>query len=244
MAPIRFDHIAIAMARMADAPAVLVGELGGVPDSGGPSDAFRWGCWRFEGGGRIEIIEPVGGDGFLRRFLARRGPGVHHVTFEVPSLRVMCDRAEAHGYQVVGYDDSNPAWATAYLHPKQALGIVVQLGQSSAKAKPRPWVAPPGPANPPPPVTVLGLRMRAHSRERARVQWESVLEGEASPGPAGELVFRWPASPMRVVVEIDLAQDEGPISIELASRRAVSLPEGPLPPLGAVFVRFPHSGPG
>ncbi len=244
MAPVRFDHIAIAMARMADAPAVLVGELGGLPEAGGWSGDFRWGCWRFDGGGRIEIIEPAGGDGFLHRFLARRGPGIHHVTFTVPSLRAACDRAQAHGYQVVGYDDSDPEWATAYLHPKQALGIVVQLAQSSAKGEPRPWVAPPGPTNPPPPVTVLGLRMRAHSPERARVQWESVLEGEASPGPVGELVFRWPASPMRLVVVIDPSLDEGPIAIELGSRRAVSLPEGSLPLLGTAFVRLPYSGAG
>lgn len=237
MSRVSFDHIAIGMARLADAPAVLAGRLGGLPDSGGPADGFRWACWRYAGGGRLEALEPRGEDGFLHRFLAQRGPGIHHVTFKVPSLRATCDRAAAHGYGIVGYDDADPSWATAYLHPKRALGIVVQLAESSSEGGPRPWAVPPGPPDPPPPVAVLGLRLRARSRERARVQWEAILEGEAGEGPGGELVYRWPGSPMRLVVEVDPAAEEGPLAIEVASERALELPEGPLPLLGAVFAR-------
>lgn len=225
---------------MASVPAILVGELGGVPEFGGPSGVFRWGIWRFKGGGYIEIIEPMGEDGFLHRFLRQRGPGVHHVTFIVPSLREACDRAEAHGYTIVGYDDSDPRWAEAFLHPKQALGIVVQLAESrssGAEEGPRHWQLPPGPANPPPAVTILGLRLRARSRERARTQWELVLRGECTEVAAGELLYRWPGSPMRLAVEIDPVRDEGPVSIEFTSERPISLPEGRHPALGVPFVQ-------
>src|SRR5687768_12736601 len=58
MAHITFDHIAIALPPLAAAPAVLVGELGGRPYFGMTSKFFRFGQWRFEGGGRIEILEP------------------------------------------------------------------------------------------------------------------------------------------------------------------------------------------
>ena len=131
MSRIHFDHIAIATHRMADAPAVLVGALGGTPTGdGGPSGAYTWGHWRFAGGGRLEILEPLGADGFLHRFLATRGPGIHHVTFRVPSLAEACERAVAHGLRIVGRDESDPAWAEAFLHPKEALGLVVQLAES------------------------------------------------------------------------------------------------------------------
>ena len=113
MRKILFDHIAIALPRMADAPAVLVGQLGGAPHHGGSSAAYRFGQWSFKGGGRLEILEPKGEDGFLRRFLEQRGPGIHHVTFTVPSLGEACDRARAEGYQVVGYDDSDPPLTTS-----------------------------------------------------------------------------------------------------------------------------------
>lgn len=239
-AVIRFDHIAIALPRIADAPSALADALGGVPDRGAPSGVYRWATWRFAGGGCIEILEPLGADGFLHRFLTRHGPGIHHVTFKVPSLREACERARAQGYAIVGYDDSDPYWAEAFLHPKQALGIVVQI----VEQKPRdgvesrwrsPW--PPGPDNPPPPVTILWLRMRAWSRERAGIQWERVLGGVGAEGVRGELIYRWPGSPMRLAVEIDAAGEEGPIAIEFASDRPVSFPEGSHPALRALFVQ-------
>jgi len=235
---ILFDHIAVGMPKMADAAPFLAGELGGVPDIGGPSGPYTWGTYRFEGGGCIEIIEPLGPPGFLHRFLAERGPGFHHVTFKVPSLDDVCARAERAGYEIVGRDDSDPGWKQAFLHPKQALGIVVQFAQPGpAHGTARPFAPPPGVSSPPPPATLLGLRMRAQSRERAVTQWSTVLQGKMTAGPRGSLVFSWPGSFMRLAVEIDPVEHEGPIAIELSSPRMLALPEGPHPALGAVFTQ-------
>ena len=66
----------------------LVGELGGAPFAAGPGLGFRFWQLAFARGGLIEVLEPDGPpDGFLHRFLAARGPGIHHVTFKVPDLR-------------------------------------------------------------------------------------------------------------------------------------------------------------
>jgi methylmalonyl-CoA/ethylmalonyl-CoA epimerase len=236
VARIRFDHIAIAVPAMSQAAPFLAGELGGVPDAGCPSmaRAFTWGTYAYEGGGSIEVLEPLGASGFLHRFLAERGPSIHHVTFTVPSLDEISARAEAVGYDVVGRDDSDPEWREAFLHPKQALGIVVQFAQPGLSDGTA-FTPPPGVSAPPPPVTVLGLRMRCQSRERAITQWSTVLQGTMTEGPQGSLVFRWPDSFMRLAVEIDPVQTEGPIAIELTSARRLALPAGPHPLLGTVF---------
>jgi methylmalonyl-CoA/ethylmalonyl-CoA epimerase len=234
MAHITFDHIAIALPHLAAAPAVLVGELGGSPYFGMTSEFFRFGQWRFAGGGRIEILEPHGDDGFLHRFLAQHGPSIHHVTFKVPSLREACDRAESLGYGIVAYKDVHPDWKEAFLHPKQAMGIVVQLAQSTQEEDRIPWQAPAGPANPPPPVTVLGLRLRARDRERARAQWEGVLQG-AGEDNGDELIYRWPDSPLRIAVEIDPEGKEGPAGIEYAGSRPTAGAHA-LRVLGTVFI--------
>lgn len=234
---ILFDHIAIGMPKMADAAPFLAGELGGEPDVGGPSGPYTWGTYRFEGGGSLEILEPRGVAGFLHRFLAERGPGIHHVTFKVPSLDEASARARAHGYEMVGVDRSNPHWQEAFLHPRQAMGIVVQIVEASGLTPPWPFPPPPGPAAPPPPVTLLGLRLSARDRDRARAQWADVLGGEAAAGGAGELVFRWPGSPMRLAVDVDPEAPEGPVAIEYASDRPVDLPAGRHPVLGVVFAR-------
>lgn len=236
MERVLFDHIALGLPRIADAAPFLSGVLGGVPDSGRPAAVFRWATWRYEGGGMIEALEPAGENGFLHRFLAQRGPGVHHVTFKVPSTRAACDRARSAGLNPVGFDDSDPSWIEAFLHPKESLGIVVQFaefhGGNGDLGDP-----PPGIPGAPPPVTVLGLRLRAHTRERADRQWVGILQGVAEETGRGEVIYRWPGSPMRLVVEVSPRGDEGPVAIEIASTRPIDLPVGPHPVLGAAFAR-------
>jgi hypothetical protein len=232
---IQLDHIAIAMHRMSDAPALLVGVLGGIPFFGMDAGVFRFGQWEFEGNGRIEIIEPLGDNGFLQRFLATRGPGIHHVTFRVPSLRQACDRAEALGYGIVGYNDANPNWKEAFLHPKGALGLVVQLAEAVGRPTRGKWrTAPPGPPNPPPPVRILGLRTRVQSEDRARRQWGELLQGSASREATG-LVYRWPDSPLRIAAEIDADAEEGATQIDVESPRPLAPLHTPHTVLGAVF---------
>ncbi|HEV8142903.1 MAG TPA: VOC family protein [Methylomirabilota bacterium] len=236
MSSIAFDHIALGMPRIADAVPFLVGVLGGVPYRGmrgGPD--FRFGTWRYDGGGKIEVIEPVGTDGFVHRFLAARGPGIHHVTFQVSSLDQVCERARARGYDIVGYDDSYDDWKTAFLHPKQALGIVVQFAQTTEGMGPSGWKPPATVANPPAPVTVVGLRMRASAAERAREQWEEILDGTCTSSDERTLVCRWPTSSMVLTIDVDPSGSEGPVTIELRSSRSLALPSGPVRELGTTF---------
>ena len=245
MRSVLFDHIAIAVPRLGDAEAILARELGGRPAYGMTRDAFRFWHWRYEGGGDIEVLEPAGAaDGFLHRFLAQRGPGIHHVTFTVPSLVEACERARAHGYSIVGYDDSDPEWKEAFLHPRQAQGIVVQFAEPD-------WNRPPshhddghGPSpdrrDAPAPIMVLGLRLSARSRERAHTQWGAIMQGTRADEADGTLVYRWPGSFMYVAIEIDAAREEGPLWIEYSTRRAVALADHqPHPVLGAAFRRRP-----
>lgn len=243
-----FDHIAIATHSMADAAAVLMGELGGVPAFGGDSSAYRFAQWRFANGARLEVLEPRGAGGFLHRFLAQHGPGVHHVTFRVPDLRAACARAATAGYEIVGYDDANPYWQEAFLHPRQAMGIVVQLAQSRPAPPgrgPR-WAPPPVPPGAPPAIDLVGLRLAAHDAGRVRRQWVEVLQGEPAEGPSGDLVVRWPRSPLRVAVDVEPAGAEGPLCLEIASNGPPPADE-PHPVLGITLRAVkdgPRNGPG
>ena len=236
MSSIAFDHIALGLPRIADAVPFLVGVLGGIPHSGmRGSTEFRFGTWRYRGGGKIEVIEPIGDDGFVSRFLAARGPGIHHVTFKVPSLDAACERARARGYDIVGYDDSYDDWKTAFLHPKQALGIVVQFAQTSDDGSPTGWKPPATVGHPPAPVTVVGLRMRVSAADRAREQWEGILQATRVSGNDASIVYGWPESPMILAVDVDPSASEGPIAIELRSSRPLALPRGAVPELVTTF---------
>lgn len=233
------DHIAIGLPRIVDGVPFLVGTLGGRYLEGGPAPAFNGAQWTFADGERLELIEPAGEPGgFLHRFLAARGPGVHHVTFKVPDIAAAAARVRDLGYDVVGYNDSFPYWKELFLHPKQAQGIVVQL----AEEHPVPegvegWVhGEPLPAPPPaePPARIVGLRLVARSEAAARRQWGELLGGEATAG-GGEIEFRYPNSPLALRVRVDANAAEGPEAILV--RTVYAVPAGIVAPLGATFVR-------
>jgi len=222
------DHVAIGVARAADAMPWLVGELGGRPFSAGPGPGFKFWQFAFARDGRIEVLEPEGpADGFLHRFLAAHGAGIHHLTFKVPDLDAAAARAARFGYDVVGRSELHPSWKEAFLHPKQAQGIVVQLAESHPELGPEEWSAFPFPPLPEPAkerADLLGVRLSAASPARARRQWQELLDGECS-AERDRLVFRWPESPLAVTVELDAAAAEGPLGIEIATPRALRFPE-------------------
>lgn len=233
-----FDHVAIAVPDAAKATAFLVGELGGRACDAGPGAGFLWWQWKFEGGGALELLEPNGPpDGFLHRFLAARGPGVHHVTFKVPDIHAARDRATSLGYDVVGFSDALPDWKEAFLHPRQAQGTVVQFAESHPELEPT-WGADwPYPPSPPPassPVRLVGLRMTAVCSDRARHLWEDLLGG-ACAETGSDLVFRWPGSPLRIAVTIEPDGSDGVRCLEIATQRSLALPAGPHPILGTTF---------
>jgi methylmalonyl-CoA/ethylmalonyl-CoA epimerase len=79
-------------------------------------------CW--------EVIMPRGEDSFIDRFLAKGGPGAHHVTFEVDDWDKALAACEHHGTPT--FDDEEgvtdgAAWKHTFIHPKHTGGVLVQL---------------------------------------------------------------------------------------------------------------------
>jgi methylmalonyl-CoA/ethylmalonyl-CoA epimerase len=136
------DHVAHAVPRWQDAWRRYAVDLGATWSSGGESIGFAPAQLRFGNTARIELLMPhdTGRIDFLARFLAQHGPGPHHLTFKVPDLGDALSRARDAGYEPVGEDRSDPFWKEAFLHPKQATGIVVQLAEAPAG-----WDTPPPP---------------------------------------------------------------------------------------------------
>ena len=240
----RLDHVAIGLPRAADAMPWLVGELGGTPYAAGPGLGFRFWQLSFARGGLIEVLEPDGPPGgFVQRFLAARGPGIHHVTFKVPDLRASVEHAERLGYPVVGMSELHPAWKEAFLHPKLAQGIVVQLAESHPELEPEDWTSPAFPPAPEPArerADVRGVRLRAASEAQARRQWQELLGGQCD-ATQHALVFHWPDSPLAITVEIDAGAPPGPLGIEITTPRALAFPESGERALGTRWLQ--GSGP-
>ncbi|MGH3320885.1 MAG: VOC family protein [Streptosporangiaceae bacterium] len=79
-------------------------------------------CW--------EVIMPRGEDSFIERFLARGGPGAHHVTFEVADWDRAMEACRANETPTFGENEGTTdgaAWRDAFIHPKHTGGVLVQL---------------------------------------------------------------------------------------------------------------------
>jgi methylmalonyl-CoA/ethylmalonyl-CoA epimerase len=228
----KLDHVAFGVRNLGPSAHLLASQLGGREYGSGPGNGFAFWQWEFEGGGVVEIITPDGPpDGFLHRFLRAREAGPHHVTFKVPDLHAATERARAFGYEPVGFDDRWAGWKEAFLHPKQAQGIVVQLAESDPSADAGLDGAPVRPPFPDvraadEPARLVGLVLSSHSEERARHQWEAFLGG-ALERRGDRLVFRWPDSTLEIGVLVQPGVSEGPLALEVAAARRLALPEGP-----------------
>jgi methylmalonyl-CoA/ethylmalonyl-CoA epimerase len=129
----RFDHVSMAV-RDIDSSNHFTLLMGGNRFDGGINDPgrFRWVQYRLAGGSVLEMIAPLDTedpDHFINRFIAERGEGLHHVTLKVSDLHKAVAAAEALGFEVVGIDESDPAWKEAFVHPKSANGVLVQLAE-------------------------------------------------------------------------------------------------------------------
>ena len=134
------DHVAHAVPRWQDAWQRYAVDLGAAWSSGGLSTGFAPAQLEFANGGRLEMLAPHDTtiNDFLARFLAANGPGPHHLTFKVPDLALALDQLGRTPYDPIGVDLRDPQWMEAFIHPRQATGVVVQLAQAGA-----PWSDPP-----------------------------------------------------------------------------------------------------
>lgn len=81
------------------------------------------------GGSRIELLAPLGPDTPVGRFLAKRGPGMHHLAFEVADLDAELDRLRADGTQLI---DERPrrglfGLQVAFVHPEATGGVLAEF---------------------------------------------------------------------------------------------------------------------
>ena len=78
----------------------------------------------------IELLEPIDPNGFLAKHLAARGEGVHHITLQTPDLERKTLLLEAAGIRVVEKEFADPNNIGAFISPKSAHGVLIQLGQT------------------------------------------------------------------------------------------------------------------
>jgi methylmalonyl-CoA epimerase len=81
------------------------------------------------GTGRVELLAPTGADTPVGRFLERRGPGMHHVAYEVADVAAALVELRADGVQLI---DERPraglfGLQVAFVHPDAVHGVLTEV---------------------------------------------------------------------------------------------------------------------
>ncbi|MCI0850259.1 MAG: VOC family protein [Chloroflexi bacterium] len=125
----RIDHICMAVWKLNDRLPMLT-ELFGMKVAGrfdNPQVGYNGVTLDIPGGGtQWELLEPAGNDSFIERFLQDRGPGLHHVTYEVESVEKATKALEDYGYEPFG-GRSYEGYKEVYMHPRDTGGVLFQL---------------------------------------------------------------------------------------------------------------------
>ena len=185
------DHLAIGTSALSPGWELFADVLGGAWAYGGDSPGYWWGQLRFASGPKIELLTPTGGPdaAFLDRFLAARGAGPHHFNFLVSDIETALARIKAAGIDPVGVNLANPGWKEAFLHPRAAHGIVIQVAQQDGS----PTSAPPRELPEPGPPTRLDLIEHHVSDLDGAVRlFRDVLDGRLEAADAGTAELTWP----------------------------------------------------
>ena len=83
--------------------------------------------------GRLELLEPLGPDTSVGRFLAKRGQAVHHIAYRVEDLDAELDSLEAAGLRLIDRVPLPGAHGkrVAFLHPSSTGGILIELVEAA-----------------------------------------------------------------------------------------------------------------
>ena len=81
------------------------------------------------GDGRVELVSPLGPDTPVGRFLEKRGPGMHHVAFEVDDVAHAVEELERRGASVIepGPRPGLAGKQVAFVHPDSLHGVLAEV---------------------------------------------------------------------------------------------------------------------
>lgn len=128
----KIDHIGIATNSIEEGLSLWQEALGLTPDSTEEvADQGVKVCMLPVGDTHVELLEPLGPDTSVGKFLAKRGPGMHHIAIEVKDIRGSLAELKSRGARLI---DETPrvgagGCLVAFIHPSSTNGVLLELVQ-------------------------------------------------------------------------------------------------------------------
>lgn len=129
--PTRISHIGIAVRQIIDSLPFYKDVLGLESVPLGDSDGARI-TGLAVGDSLVELLEADQADSPIAKFVAKRGPGIHHICFSVDDLDATLARCRANGVRLIDEKPRTGADGSliAFLHPESTGGVLVELTEA------------------------------------------------------------------------------------------------------------------
>lgn len=129
-----FDHVAIATNEPEQLKAILAAI--GLLDHGSESVASQAVLTHFLRPAncsepQVEVLEPTDPNSVIKKFLDKRGPGIHHLCFRVDRLDELTEKLKGMGVRLV-YAEARPGaheTRVNFIHPDSAGGILIEISE-------------------------------------------------------------------------------------------------------------------
>ena len=129
------DHIGIAVADLREALAFYRDALGLEIEAPEEVAAQRVRAHFIPAGeAALELLEATADDSPIAKYVAKRGPGLHHITLRVDDIRAALARLKERGVRLIDETPREGAHGSlvAFIHPSSAHGVLVELKQGAS----------------------------------------------------------------------------------------------------------------
>jgi methylmalonyl-CoA/ethylmalonyl-CoA epimerase len=129
------DHVGIAVANLSDALSFYRDALGLEIEAPELVGSQRVRAYFIPAGpSALELLEATADDSPIAKFVAKRGPGLHHITLRVDDIRAALTHLKERGVRLIDETPRPGAHGSlvAFIHPASAHGVLVELKQSAA----------------------------------------------------------------------------------------------------------------
>ena len=126
----KLDHVGVVVRDLEAAVALYTSDFGmRVTLRAGNEQLGITAAFLEAGGAEIELMAPTRADSMVSKFLAERGPGLHHLAYEVPDVRQALSDAKSKGLELI---DEEPRIGLhgvpiAFVHPRSVGGVLTEF---------------------------------------------------------------------------------------------------------------------
>jgi methylmalonyl-CoA/ethylmalonyl-CoA epimerase len=96
-----------------------------------PSEKVKVGFIEFENQANVELLEPTSEDSVIKKYIVKRGPGIHHICFRVKNIEQVMVQLKSEGLRLL---DEKPRVGAhnckvCFIHPSSANGVLIELSE-------------------------------------------------------------------------------------------------------------------